>query len=42
MSIEKTPLEVSANDIERMYLRPLNDKALAVGAYDEENRYRAD
>lgn len=42
MSVEKTPLEISANEIERMYLRPLNDKALAVGAYDEENRYRAD
>lgn len=40
--MEKSPLESSANDIERMYLRPLNDKALARGAYEEENRPRAD
>ena len=42
MSVEKTPLEVSSNNIERVYLRPLNDKALAVGVYEEEKRYRAD
>lgn len=41
-SIKKSPLENSANDIERMYLRPLNDKALALGAHEEINRPRAD
>ncbi len=40
--MEKSPLENSANDIERMYLRPLNDKALAVGAHEEEKRPRPD
>lgn len=40
--MEKSPLESSANEIERMYLRQLNDKALAVGAFEEENRPRAD
>lgn len=38
----KSPLESSANEIERIYLRPLNDKNLAKGAYDEENRPRPD
>lgn len=40
--MEKSPLENSANEIERMYLRPLNDKKLAEGKYQEENRPRAD
>ena len=39
---EKSPLEISANDIYRMYLRPLNDAALSVGAYKEATRPRAD
>lgn len=42
MGIEKSPLELSANEIERVYLRPLNDAVLSLGAYEEENRYRAD
>ena len=40
--VEKSPLENSANDIERMYLRQLNDKALSVGTHSEENRPRPD
>lgn len=42
MAVEKTLLEVASDEIERMYLRPLNDNALAQGAHVEENRYRAD
>lgn len=42
MSVEKTPLEISSNDIGRVYLRPLNDSALTVRIYEEEKRYRAD
>ena len=30
--MEKSHLENSANEIERMYLRPVNDKELAKGA----------
>lgn len=40
--MEKSHLENSANEIERMYLRPVNDKELAKGAYEEENRPRPD
>lgn len=40
--MEKSPLENSANNIERTYLRPLNDADLAIGRYEEENRPRAD
>jgi dGTPase len=42
MSIEKTPLELSSNDIGRVYLRPLSDNALTARIYEEEKRYRAD
>lgn len=40
--MEKSPLENSANKIERKYLRPLNDSDLAIGRYEEDNRPRAD